>query len=56
MKYENNVRQTQLRRLERRNCFISKEFQKYNIDNAALSKVKFAEKFSIREETSYTSF
>ena len=38
-------------RPERRSAIISKELQKYSIDIAALSEVRFKDSGSIREES-----
>ena len=45
--------QSNSNRHEKRNTMISKEIQKYSIDTAALSEVRFAGSGSIREETDY---
>ena len=43
-------------RPERRSAIVANELEKYNIDIAALSEVRFSDAGSIREEAGYTIF
>ena len=43
-------------RPERRSAIISSELQKYGIDIAALSEVRFKDTGNIREESGYTIY
>ena len=43
-------------RLERRSAIISSKLQKYGIDIAALSEVRFKDTGNIREESGYTIY